>query len=154
MKINIEGLNPVNDPFYRYQMEKIEVTKLRTKNSINNIDQVAYDLERDPKLLIQFLKLKFNCTLKYKDGVVQTFAKLDQVAMEKAVKEFIEYFVLCEKCRLPETQLKFRKESIYKRCKCCSENTNISKYTKMNKIIAKTYDYLVKEVGRSKKSKR
>ena len=47
-KINIQGLQDINDPFYRYQMDKFILVKEKNKLVINNFDKVCQDIKRSP----------------------------------------------------------------------------------------------------------
>lgn len=124
-KINIQGITDIDDPFYRYTMTKLNVVKLRNKTSIDNLDKVAQDLARDPKLIADFLKKKLNISLIYKNNLLTMSATLQYPTFELALREFIEKYVLCESCKLPETILTFddKKTKFTLDCKCCSHQT-------------------------------
>ena len=118
--MNIQGLKDINDPFYRYKMEKLNVVRQRNKTVINNINKVCKDLDREPNLLINFLKKKLNVALHYKNNLLTMTALITYNQFELHLREFIDYYVLCEKCTLPETILISRQDIIYLDCKCCA----------------------------------
>lgn len=124
-KINIQGLTDILDPFYRYRMEKINVIRQKTKTVIDNIDIICKDLERDPLLLVQFLKKKLNVSLTYKNNLLSMTANVPYETFELYLREFIELYVLCEICKLPETVLDndLINFTIFLNCKCCSHKT-------------------------------
>lgn len=123
-KVNIQGLvNNDDDIFYRYKMEKINVISQKNKTIIDNLAAVSKDLERDPEIIITFLKKKFGAPFSYKKNILITSKPLSFDEINKELKEFIEYYVLCQQCRLPETTIiKFDKKlnQIHLLCKCCS----------------------------------
>ena len=53
-KINICGLDDNLDVNYRYKMRKLSVKFQKGKTIIDNLCDVAKDLDRDPNLLVSF----------------------------------------------------------------------------------------------------
>ena len=123
-KINVQGLNDIIDPFYRYTMTKLNIIKQKNKTIIDNLETVCKDLEREPGLLISYLKKKFNASFTYKDGILSTTrTDINYKEFETVLREFIEYYVLCERCKLPETELHKNDNTLNLMCKCCSHVT-------------------------------
>lgn len=114
-KINIQGLDDIDDPFYRYKMVPINVVHQKNKTIIDNIPQVCADLETDPQRVIKFFKKKFSISMQYKKDVLSTAARLTYNDFSGALREYIELFVLCRKCKLPERD----EQNI---CKACGIN--------------------------------
>jgi len=123
--MNIQGLTDIIDPFYRYKMQKLNVVSQKNKTVINNFGKVATDLERPPELLYNYFKKKFSISMSLQDNntVLSTTAKLSYADFEKVLREFIEEYVLCPKCRLPELVLNVKSRI----CKSCSYQSNIRK---------------------------
>lgn len=119
-KIKIQGIEDINDPFYRYEMTKLNVISQRTTTKIDNIEIVCKDIEREPKLLIDYFKKKFNSSFIFKKGALITTTEIPYKKFENVLREFIEYYILCEKCKLPETDLTQKGNKIILNCKCCS----------------------------------
>lgn len=128
-KINIQGFDDINDPFYRYKMEKLNVIKQRTKTIVDNIDIVAKNLERDPKLIVDYLKKKLGIAIIYKNNILSMTSNIDYQTLETCLREFIEFYILCQTCRLPETIIQINNDKIILICRCCSYKTyrNIKK---------------------------
>jgi translation initiation factor 2 beta subunit (eIF-2beta)/eIF-5 len=61
-KINIQGLQDIDDPFYRYRMTKLNIIRQKTKTVIDNLPIVAKDLDRDPKMIVDFFKKALNAS--------------------------------------------------------------------------------------------
>lgn len=124
-QVNIQGNDDIDDPFYRYKMAKLNVIKQRTKTIIDNLNEVAKDLDRDPKLIADYFKKKFNVSLIFKNGVLSTSATLSYDQFSTALRDFIEIYVLCQSCKFPETTLTINKnkDGIILICKCCPNNT-------------------------------
>ena len=124
-KINIQGINDIDDPFYRYTMVKPNVIRQRTKTIIDNFVIVSKDLDRDPKLIIDYFKKKFGVSFAFKDGILATTADIKYDQFMTTLRDFIEMYVLCQTCKLPETVISFSKDQskILLTCKCCSNKT-------------------------------
>src|SRR3989337_4144938 len=90
-KINIQGLNEILDPFYRYKMAKLNVAKQKNKIMINNFDVVCKDLDREPNILINYFKKKFNTSFTYKNNILTTTrTDVNYKEFEIVLREFIE----------------------------------------------------------------
>jgi len=144
--INIRGLDTKidSDMTFRYKMQPISVTMLRTKSAIVNISEVSQNLNRDPKMLIEFFKKKLGIPMNYnsKDNRVE-FKGVVQSELQNATYEFIQYYVLCPGCSNPETILCKKKSKLYIRCKACSYNDEVKTEPK---IVSKTIDTITKLV--------
>lgn len=125
MKINLRGLTENNDPFYRYKMEKPEIVREKSKTVFKNIGVLAKDLNRDPELMASFIKSRLGINGVYKKDQLMINGKVDETNLTDALYEFIEYFVLCPTCKLPETELKTGK-TVRMSCKCCSYRGSIN----------------------------
>lgn len=122
-KINIQGLTDIDDPFYRYTMTRLNVVRQKNKTLIDNLVIVSKDLERDPEHIAKFFKKKFSVSMNYKDNQLMTTANLTSQDFETALREYIQLFVLCERCNLPETNLV---DNVLV-CRCCSHETKLKK---------------------------
>lgn len=121
-QINVRGINSEisNDPFYRYKMEEVVISQQKNKICFENIDKVCKDLDRNVKLLIGFLKKYFNTSIEYKNNQMFTTKIISKNEMQDAIYNFIEKYILCEKCKNPETIYDESKKSTFMICKACS----------------------------------
>jgi len=152
-KINMCGINDINDPFYRYQMEKLSVKQQRTKTIITNFKDVAKDIDRDPFMLVDFFKKKFEANIIYKNDILSTTRKTSYKEFEEALREFIEFLILCPVCYLPETDLDCVNGKAYLFCKCCPFSGAIrDNKTINNKTINRYIDNFEKKHSKRKKN--
>ena len=142
-KINIRGITEIIDPYYRYTMDKIKMEKRKNVNVITNINNISKDLDRDPEMIILYIKKKLSIPLIYKkkEIIINSMIKSDEIT--NILYEFIEYFVLCGRCKLPETTLNISEDCVELECKCCSYNTKINNINK-NKTVNKFLETLLK----------
>lgn len=124
VKINIEGLEDINDPFYRYKMEKLDVSSQKNKTEISNLEAIGKDLKRDPELIVIYIKIKMATSVEYKNGILRVSANLTYVDFQKVLREFIEKIVLCPLCKLPEIDLEINGKILKGQCSACSNNVN------------------------------
>ena len=118
--MNIQGIDDIIDPFYRYKMQKLNVVQLKNKTIIDNLPKVSGDLGRKPEMIFNYFKKKFSVSMNFKDSILSTTAKLNYNDFEKVLRSFIEEYVLCPKCKLPELILDDDKNKINITCKSCS----------------------------------
>ncbi len=52
--------NFINDPFYRYKMERIQIVTKNNKTIVNNIVNISNTLKTDPKILFKFITKNLN----------------------------------------------------------------------------------------------
>mmetsp|Transcript_1567 Transcript_1567/g.2298 ORF Transcript_1567/g.2298 Transcript_1567/m.2298 type:complete len:410 (+) Transcript_1567:123-1352(+) len=123
--INIAGTTPVDDPEYRYKMPavfgKIEGRGNGIKTVIPNIDDVAFSLHRKPAEVNKFFGCELGAQTSYAadtSRAVVNGAHTD-ATLQSLMHRYIENFVICPNCRLPETEYKIKSDCIYHRCAAC-----------------------------------
>jgi translation initiation factor 5 len=145
-QINIRGKDSINDPNYRYKMTPLNIITEGAFKAITNIPQVAHDLERAPYMLVEFIKHKLGTNLSYKNDKLKYSNKLSNDLVQNALYEFIELFVLCETCNLPETNLVVKKDKniIEFTCRACSANNSLQvDKLKVDKHVQKTCQSII-----------
>ena len=119
-RINISGVELNTDPSFRYKMDDINVIEERGKTVINNTKKICEDLNRSEKLLVSYFKKHFSVQFILKNGKIMTTKSITKKNMKDALKVFIEYLVLCPKCKLPETLIKPIDGNYVMKCECCN----------------------------------
>lgn len=119
-RINITGLEDIDDPFYRYKMDRLRIIRQKNKTVIENINKVCKDLKVQPALLVDFYKKKLGISMVYKDNILSTTANIEDKVFCHYLRVFIEEYILCSKCRLPETTLEKTKDKLVLTCNCFS----------------------------------
>ena len=144
-QINVRGLEPVIDSFYRYKMPTVNIVNQKTKSIITNINEIAQSIERNPNMIVDFLKKKFSTSMNYNknDNTVE-FKGAEIDLIQDAIYEFIEYYVLCPTCRNPETVLSNKKTGINIKCNACSHNDKLKTTAS---IVNKTIDMISKHIN-------
>ena len=133
-----------NDPAYRYKMPQI-VTKFEgrgngSKTCIVNAQEVANALHRTPGALTKFFANELG-TISTWDGLRSIVNGHHQAnVFPPLVDKFVDLFVLCPNCLLPETRLSVQARkngNIYHKCASCGEKTMVNMGHKLCTFIIK-----------------
>ncbi|PUU77544.1 domain found in IF2B/IF5-domain-containing protein [Tuber borchii] len=149
----------VTDPFYRYKMErlqsKIEGKGNGIKSVIVNLSSVAHSLSRDPAYVVKFFgfELGAQVTANPTDDRYIINGAHDAGKLQDYLDTFISKFVLCKKCKNPETDLIVQKDgTILRDCKACGQRTDVDARHKLSSFITKNPPKREKKAKGSKKS--
>ena len=133
----IRGLYPIIDPMYRYQMTPINIVKERTKICITNLDQIAHELRlfnKEP--IIAFINKRLSTKTKIVKGNIKgkpydrviLGLNIDIQSIRESIYLFIETFILCPICRLPELSYQSKKPNLLAICCACSFRGEMKPY--------------------------
>jgi len=159
---NIGGTD--KDAFYRYKRPelKTKVEKPGTngvKTVIENISAIAKALKVPPEYPTQFLGYKLCTQATYEDSADRTCTivkgKHTEQELDKALDEFIQKFVLCPTCKLPETRISVKKGQVRIKCASCGHAGPLQTGHRLENYIAKnppTKGKEAKETGNKAKS--
>ncbi|KAI5804909.1 domain found in IF2B/IF5-domain-containing protein [Geopyxis carbonaria] len=149
----------VTDPFYRYKMErlqsKIEGKGNGIKSVIVNLSSIAHSLSRDPAYVVKFFgfELGAQVTANPSDDRYIINGAHDAAKLQDYLDGFINKFVLCNKCKNPETDLVVLKDgNIIRDCKACGQRTDVEARHKLAGYIVKNPPKKEKKAKSSKKS--
>jgi len=137
----------VDDPSYRYKMPRIVSKKEGrgngSKTGIMNMGDVARAVKRDPVYLTKFfgyeLGAQSSYTNKENEGErVVINGHHDTPVFQTLVDKFIEKYVLCSGCNLPEIDMVVNKKGlIVATCKACGWNGELDNGHKLASYIQK-----------------
>lgn len=121
--ININ--NEIEDAFYRYKMPDIhsqfESSGNGIKTSILNINEIASSLQRDISEISKMFNVLLTTNSKYKEKRLILNGKFELNILKNVLTNYINIFILCKRCHLPETyyHVKKKHQKIYKLCNAC-----------------------------------
>lgn len=143
--LNISGTREVVDPTYRYRMPRM-VTRTEgsgngIKTCIVNMKEIADALVRVPEIVTKFFGVELGAQSRWESGSEKSTVNGDHSSssLQKLLNVFIDKFVLCPKCRLPETSLSVRRDNIYQKCKACGSFEPCESSHKLCAYIVKTH---------------
>ncbi|KAF1847319.1 uncharacterized protein K460DRAFT_374402 [Cucurbitaria berberidis CBS 394.84] len=156
--VNIRRDNP--DPFYRYKMERIQ-SKIEGKGNgiktvIVNLSSVAQSLARPPAHVIKYFGFELGAqtnTNPNDDRWIINGAH-DASKLQDYLDGFISKFVLCKKCKNPETEVHIKDGHITLDCKACGKISDVDARLKLSSFILKNEPKKGKKDKSSKKAER
>ncbi|KAJ8600719.1 hypothetical protein CTAYLR_003931 [Chrysophaeum taylorii] len=157
MMMNISGTTPVEDPEYRYKMPrlvgKVEGRGNGIKTAIPNMTQVAAALHRPAGEVTKFFGCELGAQTTWTEETERAIvngAHTTQVLQDK-LSIYIEKFVLCPSCRLPETSYKIKNDMIYHQCVACGFRGSVDMQHKLTTFILKSHKLEKKAREKDKK---
>ena len=154
--INIAGAQAIDDPEYRYKMPriigKVEGRGNGIKTAIPNMVDVASSLHRPPGEVTKFFGCELGAQTTYNDDTERAIvngAHETRVLQDK-LSVYIEKFVLCPACKLPETSYKIKSEIIYHNCLACGAREMCDMQHKLTTYILKQHKIEKKAKAKAK----
>ncbi|KAK1240185.1 hypothetical protein MKX08_007627 [Trichoderma sp. CBMAI-0020] len=133
----------VSDAFYRYKMERIQ-TKIEGKGNgiktvVVNLSSVAQSLARPGSYVIKYFgfELGAQTNIDPKDDRWIINGAHDAAKLQDHLDGFINKFVLCKKCKNPETDVIIKDDHIILDCKACGQRTDVDLRLKLSGFILK-----------------
>jgi len=150
----------VTDPFYRYKMERIQ-SKIEGKGNgiktvIVNLTSVAQSLARPPSYVIKYFGFELGAqtnTNPSDDRWIINGAH-DASKLQDYLDGFITKFVLCKKCKNPETDVHIKDGHITLDCKACGQRSDVDLRLKLSSFILKNQPKKGKKDKSTKKAER
>jgi len=141
MSINIAGLTPVDDPSYRYKMPrvmgKVEGRGNGIKTVLINVIDLGLALNREAPEITKFFGCELGSQTSYSadtERAIVNGAHIDN-DLQKHLSKYIENFVLCKNCRLPETHYKIKDGLISQKCLACGSKDTVDMTHRLTAFI-------------------
>jgi len=144
------NINGKNDPSYRYKMNPIKSSISGKGNGIStlihNLNEIGKSLNHPEILLLKFLSSYFGSIAnEEKNCITGTYTDLQ---LQNAIQIYINRFVICPSCCIPETIPILRKESkknilLDLKCSACGK---VSEIKCNNKAEDKIKELIVKHI--------
>ncbi|KAJ5591510.1 Translation initiation factor IF2/IF5 zinc-binding [Penicillium hispanicum] len=150
----------VTDPFYRYKMERLQAKVEGKGNGIKtvivNLNSVAQSLSRPPAYVIKYFgfELGAQANAKPTDDRWIINGSHDAPKLQDYLDGFISKFVLCKKCKNPETDVIIKDEKITLDCKACGQRSDVDPRLKLSTFIVRNNPKGGKKDKKDKKARR
>lgn len=150
----------VTDPFYRYKMERIQ-SKIEGKGNgiktvIVNLSSIAQSLARPGAYVIKYFGFELGAqtnTNPSDDRWIINGAH-EATKLQDYLDGFINKFVLCKKCKNPETDVVIKDGRILLDCKACGQRSEVDLRLKLSGFILKNQPKKGKKDKAEKKAAR
>ncbi|KAH6712247.1 putative eukaryotic translation initiation factor 5 [Leptodontidium sp. 2 PMI_412] len=156
--INIRS--DVKDPFYRYKMEKLQ-SKIEGKGNgiktvIVNLSSVANSLARPGAYVIKYFGFELGAQTNSNPADDRWIINGAHEAskLQDYLDGFINKFVLCKKCKNPETEVVIKDGHIVLDCKACGQRSDVDLRLKLSGFILKNQPKTGKKNKADKKAAR
>jgi len=138
MSVNIGGNQ--EDKSYRYKMPQLQ-TKIEgrgngIKTVIVNMVEIAKALHVDPAYPTKYFGYELGAQSTFGDRAIVN-GQHTAADLSKLLEKFVETFVLCPKCRLPEITLSVKKGELIVDCAACGRNANLNTAHRLKQFILK-----------------
>jgi len=143
---NIPSTN--TDPQYRYKMPKI-VTKIEgsgigIKTRIVNLGDVANALKTSPQYLVKWFAIELGTQVRFThDGREGENAIIKgaraAATLQSELDQFIEKYVICHNCGLPEIEMYTKSGVVKAKCSACGKRCELDNSHKLAGLIVKQF---------------
>ena len=109
-----------HDASYRYKMPPIQLVKSGANTTVfTNFAEVCSALQTVPAYCGKFLGVQLATSIKHVDSQLAIKGHPGLKHVQDALYAYIEKYILCPRCRLPELRLYPRKDKIRTKCDSC-----------------------------------
>lgn len=133
----------IEDPNYRYKMPAIQIQGESRGNGVKtklvNLSDVSKCLNVPTEYPLRFFAAELGASAEYKQSenkaiLKGTFRRED---LQKLLDQFIEKFVLCPRCHLPEITYRLKRKELISDCKACGNVKPMDMTHKISNFILK-----------------
>jgi translation initiation factor 2 subunit 2 len=103
----------------RFIVPAAKVTQLGKKTLVANFGDICSKLNRDPDAVAKFLLHELGTAGIRSDGRMTLNGVFQAEEINLAIGKYVENFVLCKVCHLPDTQLLKEGKQSFIRCEAC-----------------------------------
>ena len=129
------NIGNVIDPFYRYKRPVAIILNKGKSTIIENIKDIAMALHTKESYMLYYIQLEKSIPITSKGAIK---ANMNKNEIEKIINDYIEKYILCNKCNYPELVTKKDNKKLYFSCNSCGNAIDIVE-DKFTKIIYKDY---------------
>ena len=121
-----ETIEPVKE-CNRFEILKVKGHHEGTRTVITNFLQIVACLRRDENHVAKFLSKELASSCEIKGDRVILSRKLPSKEINEKIERYVNQFVLCPKCKKPDTELEEDKGKAFLRCLACGEKYEVHK---------------------------
>ena len=143
------NVNNSDDLFYRYKMEKVNITNKGFGNGlftiINNLENIAKSINTPIEILNKYIANDLGSN--YNEKKKSMNGNHTQEKIQESIHKYINDFVTCSKCGIPEINYLLENKKVESRCSACG---SLNEIKNNNKINQKNVDIILKYLEKNK----
>lgn len=130
----------IDDDFYRYNMPELNIIieGSSAKTILDNLNDVAKALHCEPLLILKFFGFRLGTNIMCKNNKYIICGIVANDTLAQYLDDFIEKYILCCTCLLPEITLSKTTTRIKKLCMACGGMECISPHNKFETYMLKS----------------
>jgi len=109
----------------RLELPKLHYAKIGMRTVIYNFKEIADALDRDPQHLLKFLTGEMATAATIQGSRVIFQGKFSEDTFNRLIQRYIESFVVCPVCKLPDTKIIKEKRLSFLICQACGAKSSI-----------------------------
>ncbi len=121
-----EDISPIKKG-ERFEVQKVTGHYEGTKTVITNFLKIALLLRRNPEHIIKFLGKELASSIELSNERLILFRRISSKEINEKIEKYINQFVLCPRCKKPDTELVNEEDKIFLKCLACGERKEIHK---------------------------
>ena len=115
------------DECKRFEILKVKGHHEGTRTIVTNFGQVVTCLRREADHVMKFLNKELASSSELKGDRLILSRKLPSKEINEKIERYVNRFVLCPKCKKPDTELDNDKGKAFLRCLACGEKCEVQK---------------------------
>ena len=121
-------------PFFGYKMPKMDIYKTNSTTNLNNLHEVAQALRVPDFVLLKFIATEVAASTVGRSGIrgIHSVYKI-----RKLLNKFIQKYVLCGQCVLPEVHYVIEKKKLISACDGCKMKSKLDQTHKASILLIK-----------------
>lgn len=109
----------------RLELPRLHYARIGMRTVIYNFKELADALDRDPQHLLKFLSGEMATAATIQGSRVIFQGKFLEDTFERLIQRYMESFVVCPVCKLPDTKILKEKRLSFLICQACGAKSSI-----------------------------
>ena len=109
----------------RLELPTLLISTVGMRTIITNFKEIAGVLDRDPQHILKFLTREMATAATYHEGRAIFQGKFRQDSFGRLLQRYMESFVICPVCKLPDTKIVREKRLAFLVCNACGARSSI-----------------------------
>ncbi len=109
----------------RLELPRLQHSTIGMRTIIYNFKEIANALNRDPQHLLKFLTGEMATAATMQESRVIFQGKFSQETLGRLIHRYVESFVICPVCKLPDTKIVKEKRLSFLVCEACGAKSSV-----------------------------